>query len=144
MADTASSNPPPTASGLTVSVVTPEQTVLETTADSVVLPLFDGELGVLKGHSPMIGRLGFGELRIHAGGHIDRYYVDAGFAQVAGDEVTVLTSRALPLSEIDAETAEAQFYDGLQRKAKNLEEAEMRDRIVSQARAQIRLSKKLL
>ena len=44
-------------------VVTPEETVLEGEASFVALPLFDGEIGIARGHSPMIGRLGFGEMR---------------------------------------------------------------------------------
>ena len=41
-------------------VVTPEETALETPATFVALPLFDGEIGIAPGHSPMIGRLGYG------------------------------------------------------------------------------------
>ena len=51
-----------------VSVVTPETTLLETSAQFVALPLYDGELGVAPGHSPFIGRLGYGELRVTDGG----------------------------------------------------------------------------
>lgn len=47
-------------------VVTPEKTALDQLANFVVVPLFDGEFGVGPGHSPMIGRLGYGELRIRA------------------------------------------------------------------------------
>ena len=54
---------------LRVVVVTPEQTVLDATTDFVALPLYDGELGVAPSHAPMIGRLGYGELRI---GHGER------------------------------------------------------------------------
>ena len=61
---------------LTCTVVTPEQTALETKADFVALPLFDGEIGILANHSPLIGRLGFGEMRIKSGGQTAVYYVD--------------------------------------------------------------------
>ena len=47
-------------------VVTPERAVLDEPADFVVLPLYDGELGVLPGRAPLIGRLGYGELRTEA------------------------------------------------------------------------------
>ena len=36
---------------------------LETTAEFVALPLYDGEIGILPGRAPLIGRLGYGELR---------------------------------------------------------------------------------
>lgn len=142
MADTASSSQQPPASGLSVSVVSPEETVLETTADSVVAPLFDGEIGILRGHAPMIGRLGFGELRISSGSEITRYYVDGGFVQVSDNVVSVLTGRALPVEQLDAATAQRQLEEGLGREAKSPEEAAIRERLVSQARAQLRLAAK--
>lgn len=97
---------PSTGGRLQCVVVTPERTVLESAADFVVLPMYDGELGVLPGRAPLIGRLGYGELRTEAGGKTHRYYVDGGFAQVRKNVVTVLTSRAMPAEEINVATAE--------------------------------------
>src|SRR4051812_46994959 len=82
-------------------VVTPEKTLLDETVDFVALPLYDGELGILPGRSPLIGRLGYGELRTRIDQTIHRYFVDGGFAQVRDDVVTVLTNRALPADQID-------------------------------------------
>ena len=65
-------------------------------ADFVALPLYDGEIGIAPGHSPFIGRLGYGELRVVNGGGRTRYYVDGGFVQVADNLVSVLTKRAIP------------------------------------------------
>ena len=48
-------------------VVTPERALLDEPADFVALPMYDGELGVLPGRAPLIGRLGYGELRIRRG-----------------------------------------------------------------------------
>ena len=74
-------------------VVTPEATVQDESADFVVLPLYDGEIGIAPSHTPLIGRLGYGEMRIVAGGTTSRFYVDGGFAQVSGDVINVLTNR---------------------------------------------------
>ena len=57
----------PTMAELTCIVVTPEQTVRETPADFVAVTLFDGEIGIGPGHTPLIGRLGYGEMRIRHG-----------------------------------------------------------------------------
>ena len=96
-----SSHSTPHSSGISgelrVVVVTPEQTVLDATSDFVALPLFDGELGVAPGHAPMIGRLGYGELRI-GHGEGQRYYIDGGFVQVVDNVVSVLTNRAIAAS----------------------------------------------
>ncbi|MBV8128468.1 MAG: F0F1 ATP synthase subunit epsilon, partial [Planctomycetaceae bacterium] len=86
---------------LQVVVVTPEKTLLDETVDFVALPLYDGELGVLSGRAPLIGRLGYGELRTKQEETVHRYYVDGGFAQVRDNVVTVLTNRALTTDAID-------------------------------------------
>src|SRR5947199_5429762 len=87
-------------------VVTPEKAVLDEPVDFVALPMYDGELGVLPGRAPLIGRLGPGELRTRRGEQTRRYYVDGGFAQVRADVVTVLTPRAVPAAEINVAAAE--------------------------------------
>jgi F-type H+-transporting ATPase subunit epsilon len=88
-------------------VVTPERAVLDETAEMVVLPMFDGELGVLQGRAPLIGRLGAGELRLKTGGVSKRYFVEAGFVQVRSNVVTVLTDRAEDATKVTADAAAA-------------------------------------
>ena len=90
-------------------VVTPERTLFDELVDFIALPLFDGELGILSGHSPLIGRLGFGELRTKSQGVTHRYFVDGGFAQVRDNVVTILTNRAIPAALVDATAASAEL-----------------------------------
>jgi F-type H+-transporting ATPase subunit epsilon len=125
---------------LKISVVTPEATAFETEASFVVVPLYDGELGVAVGHSPMIGRLGYGELRVGQGADATRYYVDGGFVQVADDEVTVLTNRAVAAEKLDAATATADLETAQTRPANSPALLEIRDREIARARAQLRLA----
>src|SRR5262245_44524442 len=127
---------------LTCTVVTPEQTALETKAEFVALPLFDGEIGIAPNHSPLIGRLGYGEMRIKSGGQTTAYYIDGGFVQVADNVVAVLTNRALPASKLDASAAEAQLSAAITRQANSPELVEIRDRQIAQARAQIRMARR--
>src|SRR5947209_14616170 len=86
-------------------IVTPERAVLDEPADFVALPLYDGELGVLPGRLPLIGRLGYGELRLRRGGEVRRYFLDGGFAQVRANTVTVLTPRAVRAEDINTTAA---------------------------------------
>src|SRR6202000_1771421 len=86
-------------------VVTPERTLFDQLVEFVALPLFDGDLGILPGRSPLIGRLGYGELRTKQHGVTKRYFVDGGFAQVRDDVVTVLTDRATAADAIDTTAA---------------------------------------
>ena len=127
---------------LTCTVVTPEQTALETKADFVALPLFDGEIGIAPNHSPLIGRLGYGEMRIKSGGTTTRYYVDGGFVQVADNVVAVLTNRAVPAARLDPAAAENNLKVALSKPANTPELMEIRDRQIAQARAQIRTARR--
>ena len=78
---------------LTVSVISPEAVLYEGTTDSVVAPAFDGEVGILTGHAPMMALLGKGVLRL-GGGIGKRFNVDGGFLQVADNVVRVVTEKA--------------------------------------------------
>jgi len=127
---------------LTCTVVTPEQTALEAKAEFVALPLFDGEIGIAANHSPLIGRLGYGEMRIKAGGQTQVYYVDGGFVQVADNVVAVLTNRAVPAKSLDATAAESQLQAALHKPAGTPELMEIRDRQIAQARAQLRTARR--
>ena len=86
-------------------VVTPEKTEIDVQADSVTVPLFDGEIGILKGHSPLVGRLGYGVLRIRSSGELQSYFVEGGFVQVADNVVSVLTDHVIATSQINAAAA---------------------------------------
>jgi F-type H+-transporting ATPase subunit epsilon len=126
----------PTGKTVQCVVVTPERTVLDATVDFVALPMFDGELGVLAGRAPLIGRLGPGELRTKRGTDVQRFYVDGGFAQVRSDVVTVLTPRALRASEINPDVVARASQPG-QAPAS----AEARARAEERARVQMRIAR---
>jgi F-type H+-transporting ATPase subunit epsilon len=125
-------------------VVTPERALLDARADSVVLPMYDGELGVLSGRAPLIGRLGFGELRIRLGTKITYLYVEGGFVQVSRNEVTVLTRRALMAEEINAEAAtQALASAGAALKKAVGDEAQEAQHVAQQkAREQLRVARR--
>lgn len=130
----------PTAAALRCVIVTPEQTVLDVETDFVALPLFDGELGVAAGHSPMIGRLGFGELRIGRDAAARRYYVEGGFVQVADNVVSVLTQRSQVAGKLNRGTIEESLRNAAAMKAAGDEQMARRERLVAQMRAQLRVA----
>jgi F-type H+-transporting ATPase subunit epsilon len=128
---------------LQCSVVTPEATVLDRPATFVALPLEDGEIGIAPGHSPFIGRLGYGELRVVANGSTERFYIDAGFVQVADDEVSVLTNHAVAAEQLNSATAGEKLSSARASAANSPDTLAIRDRAELQARAQLRLAKKV-
>jgi F-type H+-transporting ATPase subunit epsilon len=80
---------------LTVSVISPEAILFQGEADSVVATAYDGEVGILTGHAPMMAVLGKGEVRL--GGPGSRSFkVEGGFLQVLNNQVRIVTERATP------------------------------------------------
>lgn len=81
---------------LKVSVISPEAVLFEGETDSVVAPAYDGEIGILTGHAPLMALLGNGELRLGSAGG-PRFTVSGGFMQVFNDDVRVVTEKATTL-----------------------------------------------
>jgi F-type H+-transporting ATPase subunit epsilon len=125
-------------------VVTPEQTVCEKPADFVAATLFDGEIGIAPGHTPLIGRLGCGELRIRCGGETDRFYIEGGFIEVINDVVSLLTNRAVPAEKLDEQAAQQQMEAARKQPAHSPEQTAAREQAIAQARARLRVAQKVV
>ncbi len=122
-------------------VVTPEKALLDAAADFVSLPMYDGELGVLPGRAPLIGRLGYGELRVRRDGQTQHFFVDGGFVQVVANAVTVLTPRALRPDEIKPAAVEQALESARarQKDAHTTEEQDANLKAMQRARVQLRI-----
>jgi F-type H+-transporting ATPase subunit epsilon len=79
---------------LKVSVISPERVLFEGTARGVIAPAFDGEVGILAMHAPLMTLLGRGTLRVDTAEGERRFQVDGGFLQVVDDAVRVVTEQA--------------------------------------------------
>jgi F-type H+-transporting ATPase subunit epsilon len=91
-----------------LDVVTPARRVLSETAEFVVLPGADGELGVLHNHAAMIAGLSIGVLRYGPiEGEKHQIFISGGFAEVVENKVTVLADAAELAEEIDVMRAKA-------------------------------------
>ena len=131
-----------TARELQLVLVTPETTLLDEPVQSLVLPLFDGQVGILPGRAPLVGRLGYGELKISTTSGERSYFVDGGFLQVKGSVVSVLTNRSMVADEIDAEEAEQQLRSALDRVPTTEQEFAAKDRDCQRARRMLQMVRK--
>ena len=125
-------------------VVTPEKTVLTQEANFVVLPLIDGEYGVLPNHAPLIARLGAGELRITGtDGQLTHYYLEGGFVEVLGDTVALLTMYSLPVRDLNLAQAEAELDKEQAYFADTASLAGIRQEKLIRQRARVRVARKV-
>jgi F-type H+-transporting ATPase subunit epsilon len=117
------------------TLVTPEQQVLDESCSQVILPAFDGEIGILTDRAPLLAKLGVGILRIDlAGGQKRQYFVDGGIAQMKDNRLTVLTTEATLPENIDAETARAEFNEASARRGTDPKSLDDRQRAMQRGR----------
>jgi F-type H+-transporting ATPase subunit epsilon len=80
---------------LRVRVVSPDRIVFDGEGSAVVAPAWDGQVGILPGHAPMLALVGSGVLSIErVGGGSDAFHVAGGVLKVERNQVTVLTEYA--------------------------------------------------
>ena len=90
---------------LTLELVTPEKVAAQGSADFVVLPALEGEMGVLPGHQAFLVQLTPGEVRITENDQVRRFAVSGGFAEIKDDKVSLFAETAEEAASIDAERA---------------------------------------
>ncbi|MGL4944564.1 MAG: ATP synthase F1 subunit epsilon [Thermoguttaceae bacterium] len=122
-------------------VVTPERTVVDVEASSVTVPLYDGEIGILPGHTPLVGRVGAGELRVKTGSESQSFYVEGGFVEVLNDTVSLMTVEACPVSQLNRKESADELATALALPSRTPELAEIKSRRVANARARLRSSR---
>ncbi|MEJ2202549.1 MAG: ATP synthase F1 subunit epsilon [Gemmatimonadota bacterium] len=80
---------------LSVRVVSPKEVVYEGEATALVAPAWDGHVGILPGHAPLLTLVGAGELTIHVpDGGTELFHVSGGVLKVLRDQTTILTEYA--------------------------------------------------
>ena len=98
---------------LHVRLVTPDQILIDESANAVELPSKSGYMEVLYGHAPLLAELGVGEVRLHGGSGGDQtYFVVWGFVEVLPDRVTILAQNAIKPEQIDTGEAQRQLESG--------------------------------
>lgn len=88
-----------------LEVVTPEKAVLSDTVDDVVLPGVMGQMDILPGHLPLLSLLDIGQMEVRKEGKTRYFLISQGYAEVADDQVTVLTELCEGVDDVDVEQA---------------------------------------
>ncbi|MCG3177809.1 MAG: ATP synthase epsilon chain [Phycisphaerae bacterium] len=125
-----------------VELVTPHLAEQPMTCTFAALPAWDGEIGVLHGRSPLVCKLGAGELRVEVDGAVRRYYIQGGFAEVLDGVVTVLTGQVMAAEELSADQASADLAAALAAPAADEPARERRREQVEHARARLAVARR--
>lgn len=126
---------------LRLVLVTPEKTLVDRPVASIRVPMHDGSAGVYPGRAAMVGRLGFGELKlVSTDSGSESYFIDGGFLQIKGTQVSVLTHAARPLNSISRAAALAELDAVRGQKPDASEDAATRSRKLERARKLVSLA----
>ena len=90
------------------SLITPEAIVLETNVTAAKVPAADGLVGVLTHRAPLLTKLGTGVLTLDTTGGPQKFLVAGGYAQMKGEELTILTTEAIPAAQVTTEMLAAE------------------------------------
>ena len=95
-----------------VEIVNPEQSFLsKEDATEVVVPAFEGEMGILKDHIPIISFLKPGIMKVMRRGDEERYYIEDGILEFKDNHLSILTSSIINVSDLDKRKIENLISD---------------------------------
>ena len=85
-----------------IEIVNPEKSFLsKENVSEVVIPAFEGEIGILKDHIPIISFLKPGIIKVFTGAEEENYYVEDGIVEFKDNSLSILTSSIFNLKDID-------------------------------------------
>ena len=83
-----------------LEIISPDHTVLKQEANEVTIPSFEGQMGILKDHIPLITFLRPGFILIK-GEKEKKYYVEEGTVEFSNNNLLILTSTARDLANLN-------------------------------------------
>jgi F-type H+-transporting ATPase subunit epsilon len=95
------------ATSLNVDIVTPQLAAWSGEAQQVILPAFEGQLGVLPDHDMLLALVVPGIATLFTASGPQRFVFDSGFAEIGPERVTVLTESCIPVDQVDKAAAKA-------------------------------------
>jgi F-type H+-transporting ATPase subunit epsilon len=132
---------------LKLEIVTPEARIFSDEVDTVVLPGYEGEMGVLAAHANLVTTLLPGELRITKGGKTTEMAVGEGLVEVTGSVTRILTDMAIDADKIDEKAVE-EALTRAQKSLADLKPGEQQEEVaavmaaIQRASAQLHLKRK--
>ena len=88
--------------GFNIDIVNPEKSFLsKENVSEVVVPAYEGEMGILKDHIPIISFLKPGIIKVISGSEEHNFYVEDGIVEFKDNTLSILTSYILNLKDIE-------------------------------------------
>nr|WCH54738.1 ATP synthase CF1 subunit epsilon [Hypnea edeniana] len=99
---------------LNIRVIAPDKTVWDAKAEEIILPSSTGQLGILKGHIPLLTALDIGVMRVRIEKEWQPIILLGGFAEVDNNNITILVNGAEETSNLDIDAAQSNLEEASQ------------------------------
>ncbi len=107
----------------TIEIISPDRSIVKMETSEVVIPSFEGEMGILKDHIPLITFLRPGLINIKAGSE-QKFFVEEGTVEFSNNNLLILTSSAVEVTKMGKK-----FIDSLiSESEKKLDDNEISDK----------------
>ena len=107
----------------TIEIISPDKSILKMETSEVVIPSFEGEMGILKDHIPLITFLRPGLINIKADNE-QKFFVEEGTVEFSNNNLLILTSTAVEVTKMSKK-----FMDSLiSASEKKLDNSEVSDK----------------
>ena len=93
-----------------IELISPDRSILKMESSEVVIPSFEGEMGILKDHIPLITFLRPGFIIIQ-GENMKKFFVEEGTVEFSNNNLTVLTSTAKDIANMDKKSIDALIHE---------------------------------
>ena len=84
----------------TVEIISPDQTILKQETNEVIIPSFEGQMGILNNHIPLITFLRPGIITIKTESE-KKFYVEEGIVEFSNNKLLILTSTARDIANFE-------------------------------------------
>lgn len=93
------------ASNFTLKIVTPDRKFFEGEVEMIIARGIEGDMGILKNHTPFVTPLGIGKIKIKQNGKTKEAAIASGYMEVTKEKTTIVADSAEWPEEIDIERA---------------------------------------
>ena len=90
----------------TIEIISPEKSIIKSSTTEVVIPSYEGEMGILKDHVPLITFLRPGVITIINVADKKKFFVEEGTVEFSNNNLLILTSKAKELNDFNSELLE--------------------------------------
>ena len=91
----------------TVEIISPDKSILKTEAAEVTIPSYEGQMGILKDHIPLITFLRPGLIEIKESSGEKKFFIEDGTVEFSNNSLLILTSTARGLDTLDQKSIES-------------------------------------